>query len=70
MAQFELVGFPMILSFIFLLLAVWVFFWRKMKLKKAGKKLSGSIDVVVLAISILILAFVSLFIGLFFLITG
>jgi len=70
MAQFELVWAPLIFAFILSLVASWVLVWRKGKLKKVNHRLPGSTSVLILGISLFLLSGVSLFVGLFFLITG
>jgi len=70
MAQFELVWIPFIIALLFFLLGCLVLLWHKARLKKANHRLPGSSNVLVLGISLIAIGGVSLFIGLFFLITG
>jgi hypothetical protein len=70
MAQFELVWAPLIFAFVLSLVAGWVLIWRKRKVKKTHRLIPGSASVLILGISLFLLSGVSLFVGLFFLITG
>lgn len=70
MAQFELVWAPLIFAFVLLLVASRVLIWRKKKLKRATSRVPGSVSVLILGLSLLLLSSVSFFVGFFFLITG
>jgi uncharacterized membrane protein YsdA (DUF1294 family) len=70
MAQFELVWAPLIIAFVLSLMACWVMVWRKRKLIRTTRRVPGSALVLILGLSFLLLSGISLFVGLFFLITG
>ena len=69
-SQFQLVWAPLILAALLLALGIWVLAWRKQKLIDSSSRIQGNLSILVLGSSLLILSGFSLFLGLFFLISG
>lgn len=70
MSQFELVWIPIILAALFLILGTRIILWRNKKLRLMSSSPNGSGSVLILGLSFLLLSGFSLFLALFFLITG
>ena len=70
MANFDLVILPLLISIALLFLALVYFIWLKIKIKKSRKTLRGLQRAKLFGYSLMVLAGFSLFISLFFLITG
>jgi hypothetical protein len=69
-SQFELVWIPLISTALFLLLGTRVLVWRRKKLRLVSFRPQSSGSILILGSSFLLLSGFSLFLALFFLITG
>jgi uncharacterized membrane protein len=70
MANFELVLLPLLIALIFFILATIYFLWHRKKVKKSTEKVKGRVQAFVFGLSLCVLGGFSLFISLFFLISG
>ena len=69
-SQFELVWLPLLFTLFFLVAGTRILAWRRLKLRSAAVRPEGSGSILILGSSLLLLSGFSLFLFLFFLITG
>jgi CHASE3 domain sensor protein len=70
MANFELVVFPLLIAILLLFIATLFFLWHRKKVKESTENVRGRIQSMIFGLSLCILGGFSLFISLFFLISG